>query len=447
MEKYNNNFEKILNSDRLLYHYIRGSSLYGTNVEGSDIDTSIVFLTEPKALFGLHKGYCDYVSDKRADNSGYELKKWVHGLLTSNATMLEGLFVPEDKVLFKSSVLNPFFENKEKFLTKACYSPFFAYTRAQIHKMRGLNKKIVNPITEKKSVLDFCFVPFKQGSTNVLNWLEYRGMKQKYCGLNNIPNMVMAHNIYYDWGRFFKEEKIGDYHIFNAWCDINNKTSTTILTNQFKQGEITKEEYDKQYKQAQLSQLYDFIVSEYSLRYGDEDDFINWYGEQYTKERNYKGIISHNSQDVKLSSIMKGDKPLIVMCFNINAYSSHCKDYTEYKRWENERNPLRYESNLEKTYDSKNLYHCFRLMLMCKEILEGKGMLVDRRAVGDANFLLDIRNHKYEYDEILSLLEEKEKELDNALKNSTLEDHIDYDFVNDLLVDVQKKYILEKKFI
>ena len=46
-------FEEIKNSDRLLYHYIAGSTLYHCNEEGSDVDTKGLYIATKDELFGL----------------------------------------------------------------------------------------------------------------------------------------------------------------------------------------------------------------------------------------------------------------------------------------------------------------------------------------------------------------------------------------------------------
>ena len=73
------------------------------------------------------------------------------------------------------------------------------------------------------------------------------------------------------------------------------------------------------------------------------------------------------------------------MCFisyNQSGYSTHCRQYAEYQEWVSNRDPKRYESNLEKNYDSKNMTHCFRLMHMAAEIAEGRGVTTCiRRAI------------------------------------------------------------------
>ena len=54
------------------------------------------------------------------------------------------------------------------------------------------------------------------------------------------------------------------------------------------------------------------------------------------------------------------------------------------------------------------------------------------------DFLLEIRNHQYEYDELIYKLEEKVKEMDEAVKQTSLPDKIDINRVNDLLLQIRK---------
>jgi hypothetical protein len=128
------------------------------------------------------------------------------------------------------------------------------------------------------------------------------------------------------------------------------------------------------------------------------------------------------------------------MSFNKDGYSKHCKQYTEYKKWEKERNPLRYESNLNKNYDAKNMMHCVRLMHMAYEIAQGKGFNVDRTNI-DREFLLNIRNHKFEYEYLINYLDEFKIKMEDAMTNSNLPDKVDIDKVNELLIKIRKMYI------
>jgi len=78
-----------------------------------------------------------------------------------------------------------------------------------------------------------------------------------------------------------------------------------------------------------------------------------------------RGVINAEADgnELRLSSIEdKDDRPVCFVSYNQNGYSSHCRKYAEYQDWVRNRNPIRYESNLDKNYDSKNMMHCFRLM-------------------------------------------------------------------------------------
>lgn len=83
------------------------------------------------------------------------------------------------------------------------------------------------------------------------------------------------------------------------------------------------------------------------------------------------------------------------------------------------RNPVRYKSNLNKNYDAKNMMHSFRLLQMCIEIANGGTFNADRRGI-DREFLLNVKNHKYEYEEIIEMLDKKKEEMDKAISESKI---------------------------
>lgn len=156
----------------------------------------------------------------------------------------------------------------------------------------------------------------------------------------------------------------------------------------------------------------------------------------------YRGVIGADSDgnELRLSSIDdKETRPICFISYNQSGYSSHCRQYAEYQTWVKERNPKRYESNLDKTYDSKNMMHCFRLMHMANEIAEGKGMILQR--TWDRQLLMDVRNHKFEYEEIIERLEEEKAHMNQLMEQSTIRKNIDTDFVNQLMIDIRKKQL------
>ena len=401
----------------LLYRYKRGSLAQGTFVEGkSDIDHCSVYLAPPNQLLGLGFDYQDEISDDKHDDVAWEFNKFMRLLLKSNPTVLEALFVDDEFVEYEHSIITELKKHRDKFVTKKCFNSFGAYAVSQIKKARSLNKKILHDAErkiERRTALSFCYTFYNQGSTKMENWLAYRGLYADCCGLNNIPNMRDIYGVFYDWGKHF--EKVGytcdeaiDYYLFHEEDDCDK------LRDDMK-----------------------YCLGKYL--YNNENISPT---ELYREPIGYRGIFKNDdSTEVRLSSIDdKHDRPICHMSFNKDGFIKHCKDYRDYVDWLEHRNPIRYDENKGKLYDAKNCSHSFRLMNMCIEIAKGKGFNVNRKNI-DREFLLDVKQHKYEYDEIIQLLDEKKKEMDEAIANSTLPDDIDVDFVNDFVVKVRKEQL------
>ena len=398
--------EELRNSGLIAYEYKRGSHMYHLNTETSDEDFGGVFFCPKKMLLGLRGRYEEQVSDSKSDVVFYEFGRWLELLLKSNPTVLEGLFAPKDCIVGEvHPAVRKILDNRELFLSKECFKTFYGYAVSQISKARGLNKKIVNPVTERKDILDFCYTFNNQGSLPIKKFLAENGLDQKYCGLVNIPNMSdgdsSIYGVYYDFAAYFKFENI-DWA--RDWYN-GNSPYKKFFPNVSEQLSIQKRIEDK--------------------------EFFHYGGIVHPDE-------IEKSNTVRLSSVPKGEKPICFMAYNKNGYMRHCRDYKDYKEWEKNRNPVRYESNLGHNYDAKNVMHCMRLVRMAKELAQGKGFNVVR--TWDRDYLLDIRNHKFEYEDVMAQLEKEKLEMEEAIKSCTLPEKVDFDKVNDLLYDVRLKY-------
>ena len=419
-------FKDIEDRGLLLYKYIRGSQAYGTNTPDSDQDEGGIFIAPQEWIDGLGFDYAEEISDEKHDTVWWELGKFMRLLCTSNPTVLEALFVPDDKVLFEHPIMTDIKKHRDMFITKACFKPFGGYATSQIAKAQGQNKKIHWDIQEmtRKTPMDFCYTFKKQGSQNIQDWLSERGLEQRNCGLVNIPNMKDTYGVYYDFGQHFALNGIDKEY----FCDVENRNDPFIR----------------------------FILDRFfALDYCEDSAFEYVMSMEYdvlrTPKGGHCGIISENgdSNQIRFTSVQKDDVPICYMTYNQNGYESHCKKYKEYIEWKEHRNKARYENNLEgleknkeKFYDSKNMMHCFRLLSMCIEVAEGKGILIDRRNI-DRDFLMDVRNRKYTYDELMEKLLELKARMDKAIEKSAIRENIDIEFVNNLLLDC-RKYFREK---
>ena len=384
--------QEVKDNGLLAYEFVRGSTLYNTSIEGiSDVDYGGVYIAPTEMLFGLPENYEPQVSDEKHDTTYYELGRWVELLMKANPNALESLFIPSDKVVGDiHPAIQLIIDNRDLFVTKESFNSLTGYAVSQIKKCRGLNKKCVQPVLERKEVLDFCYTFKGQGSQSMKEFLAEHGLDQKYCGLVNIPNMKDTYGVYYDYAAYLHFEQPENWEKFF-------------------------------YKFGSLGQ-WDKIQHRITSR--------TFFG--------YSGIVHPDgkSNEVRLSSIPKGEKPICFMTYNQNGYESHCRKYKEYQEWVEKRNPIRYESNLKSNYDCKNVMHCVRLLHMGRELAAGKGFNVVR--TWDRELLLDIRNHMYEYEDIMNYIEKIFDEVQVLMKTCTLPETVDKEKVNALLVQARQ---------
>lgn len=411
MKKLDSNFEEIRSENRLLFEYTRGSTAYNLNTPESDVDTGGIFLAEPFEYCILNPTV--QVSDEKHDTTWYELSEFVRLLKKSNPTVLEALFVPDDCIHYMHPLFKELRDNRDKVLSKEIFNPFYGYAKQQVVKARGLNKKIVNPIERRKTILEFCYTFRKQGSYTIDEWSKEYDLPLQYFGLVNIPNMHNMFGAYYDWVLYFKEH-------------------TTRIDNMFIEQPSTED-----------NKLLSLLNTVYKLNLTNNSVglymFKKWLSEQ--KVQNYYGLLKNDSStQLHLSPVAKGEVPLLYISYNEDGFISHCRRYKEYQEWVQKRNPVRYASNLNKNYDSKNIMHCFRLIHMCKEILLGQGFNVKRTE--DQEFLMNIRNHKFEYDDLIAQLDTEVKEIEEAYKISTLPEKPDCEWLDNYLAKTIKEYII-----
>lgn len=88
---------------------------------------------------------------------------------------------------------------------------------------------------------------------------------------------------------------------------------------------------------------------------------------------------------------------------------------------------------------NKHAMHLIRLYLMGMEIMKGEGIHTYRK--NDRDFLLDIRNGMFTYEEIFSMVDQYEKEFEYVADNSPLPEKPDYRKVEELIMEINKKLL------
>ena len=369
---------------------IRGSQAYGTATPTSDTDYAGVYIQTESDIYGT--AYKEQINDSKNDTVFYEIKRFLQLTASNNPTILELLNTPEDCIIYKDPIFDLILEKKDEFISKACANSFGGYAIQQIKKARGQDKK-QNWEKEKvtrKDVLDFCYVI--EGGKSI-PWKEWNGGRfdEKFIGAVNVPNARDVYALYYDTEAHlcFSEQ-------------VPEKTRSIYLETRRESG--------------------------LPMGFG------------------YKGLVKSGhgasvaeSNQLRLSSIPKGETPICNIIYNKDGYTMHCKDYNSYQEWLANRNEQRWvdvESHGQKI-DGKNMMHCKRLLEMSIEIGRGEGIIVRRP---NAQGLLAIRRGEVD---LKTLIDESEKmisELDSIFADSNLPDSVDPDLVHNLLVQIRRKF-------
>lgn len=87
-------------------------------------------------------------------------------------------------------------------------------------------------------------------------------------------------------------------------------------------------------------------------------------------------------------------------------------------------------------YDVKFFMHSIRLLTSAIEILETGDFSTFRP---NRELLLECRTGRYTFEEAIEMVEKYDKQLKEAYQSSTLQEHADYDKINQLLVSLNKK--------
>jgi hypothetical protein len=182
-------------NESLILECISGSRAYGLATPKSDTDIKGVFLLSKVDFYGLD--YTAQVNNSTNDIVFYELKRFMELLSVNNPNILELLNTPEEHVIYR----HPLFKEiqSKDILSKLCKNTFGKFAISQIKKAKGLKKKIVNPIAkERKRVLDFCYVNYKNGSVSLVTYLKEKKYDQTNCGLVKIPHMRDVYGLYHN---------------------------------------------------------------------------------------------------------------------------------------------------------------------------------------------------------------------------------------------------------
>ena len=141
--------------DYRIFEAVTGSQLYGTSTIDSDEDLRGVCLPEMRVLIDPFMSFNVKDGFDGQDRAIYDLGKFMDLCSQMNPNIVEMLFIPEGKVVFKNEKWDKIIENKNLFLSKKAKYTFTGYSISQLNAIKRHREWFQNPTNHKPTREEF----------------------------------------------------------------------------------------------------------------------------------------------------------------------------------------------------------------------------------------------------------------------------------------------------
>jgi len=130
-----------------------------------------------------------------------------------------------------------------------------------------------------------------------------------------------------------------------------------------------------------------------------------------------------------------------LLIYNRPEHERALRDHENYWTWRSHRNESRWQSQErgERDYDAKNMMHTFRLLFSGEHILQ-HGVPLVRFEGEPLQTLLDIREGKFSYADLIAMVDANLVGLRETFRHSTLPETADLAAIDRLLVEITKEW-------
>lgn len=406
-----NNNEKFL--EQTIVKHLAGSQAYGTSTPESDTDYRGIFLANKEFILTPFYNVKEVSDTKEEDTKFYELNQYMKLYLTANPNVLETLWVDPADVVESTEIYDYLRTyNQELLSTKIAYT-YTGYAYNQVTRMKNHHGWMDKERTAERRLNEILQeYPHKI----VKEWMQ-----------DNFPDYIVQRVL---------ENKVLDNHI--PLVDFEKYMRDTSL-------QLVSSVPLKQYHFVRLVHNYspekvldrDFNLLNYNAGY----ELIH-YGENIfalIKNANESTVNGDGSlryfQKERSTEELK-TKPELIVKFNEKEWKENSDNRKNYHKWKENRNSKRSVLESLYGYDTKHAMHTIRLLNTAEEALE-TGIINVKRP--DADMLLDIRNGKWTYEEVMEYYDDKQKYIrEVSYHNSSLPKKPNIKLATKVLVDIRE---------
>jgi predicted nucleotidyltransferase len=443
----------------LLFLTLAGSKLYGNSRPESDTDYRGVFLAPNSSKLGL-LGTVEQLEgitvteslidaglelEMTEDTVIYELNRFCKLALDNNPNIMDMLchdYTNADFAIYNNEKGRTVLSNKDLFMSTKLKHTFSGYAMAQLKRIKGHNKWI-NEYPDTDEVLRVLTDYFTNLEVLDFEWLveNFGGqVAEKVTDMSSqeaqkLPKdktktkmtwdefLLSVDSSLFDWNKY-RIPRLIDY--MNAYDLTHSKLDMKVKA-VLNGGRGQLVEY-KDNKHMGVTRLDDFLMTKASFRKFGESVLVCYMGGTglFGREGNLKANDSEYIENY-----------VCVVSVNHNDYKKDKDHVNKMWNWKCNRNEKRGALEEKFGYDTKHASHLVRLMATCKDLLTTGDY--NPTLTGDRLKLVnDTRDGKFTYDELLKFATERDNELEEMYKTSTLQKKPNHKKVNEIVLKLHE---------
>lgn len=143
---------------QVIYLGVYGSHAYGTSTPESDIDVRGILIPPQRFTFGPLKTFEQYEEKPNEDGTDaviYGLKKFVSLAVSSNPSILDLLFLPEDCIWVVTPYVESLLAIRDSFLSIKAQNTYVGYATEQLRRIKSHRGWLLSPPKKQPSREDF----------------------------------------------------------------------------------------------------------------------------------------------------------------------------------------------------------------------------------------------------------------------------------------------------
>lgn len=401
--------------DNFIVKHLAGSHAYGTSTPTSDTDYRGIFLANKEFIMTPFFNVREVNDTSEEDTKFYELNRYMKLYLDANPNILETLWVDESDIVESTDIydhLRTF--NADLLSTKIAFT-YTGYAYNQVTRMKNHHGWM-----DKERIAE------RRLNEIVAEYPHEETVKWMY---DTFPEYLVERIDVSTVGTDVHAKPATNYEKF-----MRDTSLQLVSTAPLKQYHFVK--LVNNYGQRKLLDR-DFNLQDYNYGY----ELIH-YGENI-----FGIVINHDERTLNGDgSLFYGKKerteeqlktqPLLIVKFNEKEYKENSENRKNYHKWKANRNEKRSELESLHGYDTKHAMHVIRLLRTAEEALESGIVHVKRP---DAAELLDIRNGKWTYSELMQYYDEKQHYIRDVLyKQSMLPKKPNIKLAAKVLIDIRE---------